>query len=343
MSDFPISVNRLKRISKGLHARLEEETTLPLPSVQYVLSEVGRTFNRFDPRELRVGLHLLANNPRPGADLPPGPWEPLPEVYVATRITKRNAKHSASIAAATKVDHLRLLADTYPGNRAAVIAKSIAASIPFKGEIEEADATASEHIGGGVHWQASGARLHVPNRGRTPNSMLWITNSISWLFPDDPRLWEALIQANRADQRLIVLARKIAFPTFPLLKRMGAFGLQVHHLYMPARPPKGSAAERALVVGPLMYDVEEIPAHTGVKENLQARLKAELRPVAKEVIDGIDLAAELGLDSESPDRTELLRTWTSQTSVAMPPPWKAQLTRYVGWDSAVEFAKPSKA
>lgn len=343
MSDFPISVNRLKRISTGLHARLEEETTLPLPSVQYALSEVGRTFNRFDPRELRVGLHLLANNPRPGADLPPGPWEPFPGVYVATRITKRNAKHSASIAAATKVDHLRSLSDTSPDDRAAVIAKSIAASIPFKGELEEVDLSASEDIGGGVHWPASSARLHVPSRGRAPNSMIWITNSISWLFPDDPRLWEALIQASRADQRLIVLARKIAFSTFPLLKRMGAFGLQVHHLYMPARPPKGSAAERALVVGPLMYRSEEIAAHTAVKENLQARIKAQPQPIAKAVIDGIDLAAELGLDSESSDRTELLRTWTSQTSVVMPPPWKAQLTRYVGWNSAIERANPSKA
>jgi hypothetical protein len=67
---LPIPLKQLERISKGLHARLEEETTLAFPSVQYIFSEVGRTFNRIDPRELRVGLHLLANNPRPDASLP---------------------------------------------------------------------------------------------------------------------------------------------------------------------------------------------------------------------------------------------------------------------------------
>lgn len=332
----PISVSQLKRISQRLHARLKDETTLSLPSVQYVLSEVGRNFDRFDPRQLRVGLHLLGNNPRPGPDLPHGPWQPLPGIFVNTRITKRNAQHSASIAAATKVDQLRALADEYRESRVAAIIYPIATTIPGKSEIEEVEATTTEHMGGGVHWQTSAVQLHVRSRGRAPSALVWITNDISWLFPDDPRLWEVLLQASRTNQRLIVLARKIAVSTFPLLKRLGGFGLQVHHLYMPGGPPKGTAAERALVPGPLMYEAGDIRTHKAITENLSARLKATTQPLTNEVIDGLGLAAELGLASESPDRTELLRTWTSQTSIEMPPRWKAQLTLYVKWKTALE-------
>lgn len=308
---------------------------MPLPSVQYALSEVGRSLARFDPRELHAGLSLLANNPRPGSDIPHGPWEPIPGIYVNTRITKRNARHSAAIAAATKVAHLRALAETYPDGRAGAVARSLMESIPRKSEIEESDVASSEHIGGGVCWPTPSVRIHVSGRRRIPKVMVWVTNDVSWLFPDDPRLWDVLVQANRADQRAIILARKIAFSTFPLLKRLGGFGLQVHHLYMPGGVTKSAAAERAFVGGPLSYAAEEIRNHVAIKDDLRARLNTSPPRVTNEMIDGLELAAKLGLHSESHDRTDRLRTWTSQSSIAMPPPWKAQLTRYVKWRAAV--------
>lgn len=334
----PIATARLKRISKRLHARLEEETTLPFPAVQYGLSEVGRTFDRFDPRELRVGLHVLANNERPVDDLPRGPWEPRSAIYVNATITKRNARHAASIAAATKEDQLRALSDTCRANRALVMAQSIAPAVRGKTEIEETDETGSEHLGGDVHWRASGARLHVAGRGHSPDALIWITNDISWLFPDDPRLWAALVDAERVGQRLIVLARKIAFSTFPLLKRLGGFGLQVHHLYMPDGPPEAPVARRALDNGPPMYEVADILGHKAIKENLPAALK-KLPETSDEVLEGVNLAAEMGLNAVSAERTELLRKWTGQAKVAMPPPWKAQLTRYAAWDSVIRAKK----
>jgi hypothetical protein len=91
-----------------------------------------------------------------------------------------------------------------------------------------------------------------------------------------------------------------------------------------------------LAVGPLMYKAVELTSHAAVKEHLTARLRADLPPYTEEVIDGLGLAAKLGLPLDSPHRTALLRTWTNQSPVAMPPPWKAQLTRYLAWNSVLE-------
>jgi len=61
---------------------------------------------------------------------------------------------------------------------------------------------------------------------------------LPWIYPDDPRLWDFLRRAQEAGARPLLVARKVAPVTFPLLKALGAYALQYH---LPLVPPNVSS------------------------------------------------------------------------------------------------------
>ena len=318
-----IGTDRLTAISEAVHARLDNESVLPWWAIQYALCEVG--YRRIEPRELRAALGLLSNRPNPGHGLAHGPWEPLPGIYVRPSITRNNSKQHAAVTAATKEAQLLELATYQPGNRAVAIGQAIASAIDgfLTGEV---DFDATEHLGGAALWSRGGARVESASE-KSVTASTWITNDLTWVFPDDPRLWRHLVYCAESGQRPIVVARKIAISTFPLLKRLGAFGVQLHHLYLEDVGPK-----QALSGAPPLRTPAEAGQHVAVRKELIKQLKKawEPDPTAKE---GIRVGAELRLNLGEGGGVAGLREWLRRSSIDMPAPWKAQLTKYKRWGS----------
>jgi len=159
--------------------------------------------------------------------------------------------------------------------------------------------------------------------------LVWITANLSWLFPDDPALWQHLFLAHERKVLPVIIGRKLAISTFPLLKRMGGIGLQLHHLYLPGNSDD-PMVERGLEGGPRVFPVQEARDHVAVAKNLPDILKTRYDPDPN-VRKALKIAKQVGLDSDSADRLQALRGWTDRAPIAMPPPWKAQLTKYENW------------
>jgi hypothetical protein len=322
---FGLSAERLKRISEAVTNHLKSEPVLPWWGFQYLLSEVGPAFRRMDPRELEAALDQLVDRTQAAQKLPQGPWEPLLGIYVKPTITGTNAEHHARIAAVTKEDQLVALAAAHSGNRAELLGSAVAPLV--HGHVtEEVDLKATEGLGGSARWSRGGVRIES-EAARSGAACIWLTNELSWVFPDDARLWRHLLYCLERGQRPLVAARKIAVSTFPLLKRLGAFGVQFHHLYLP---PTQEDHAQALAGAPPVLAPSDATTQVAVQETLVNALGMNWsqEPSAAE---GIRLASEVGLHDGEGAGISGLRRWLQQSSIPMPVPWKAQLTRYERW------------
>lgn len=326
-----VPVDRLRMVLEKVNSKLDKESVLPWWALQYSLSEVGPSFRRMDPRELEAALHLLSNRPRPAPSLSHGPWEPRSGIYVAPHVTRTNAKHNAPIAAATKEQQLLDLASRHPINRANALAHVIAGVVEGASVVEDVDLDCTEHLGGGASWSRSGARLNTPMTAGY-SSCIWVTDDLTWIFPDDARLWRHLLHCLETGQRPIVAARKIAVSTFPLLKNLGSFGVQLHHVYLEDAG-QDTIRKHALVGGPPVLHPSEAADQVAVRETLANALVSdwcEDDGVAK----AIRTAEQLGLHIGDGGGIDGLREWLHCASRSMPVPWKAQLTRYDRWKRA---------
>lgn len=330
----PISAKRLNRIAAYLDRRFDSIDVLARHEVQYGLSETGPPHVRLDPRELEMGLHFLGNNPNPGDDLPHGPWEPQQDIYVSPRIARTGSKSKAGILAATRAEQIAVLAQRYPNNRAVELGNAIANSIDGSGEVESCDDGRTESLIGAVEWSTAGARFRVGLEGAGRSTFVWVTSNVNWLFPDDPGLWKHLSECVEKDVLPIVIARKAPISTFTLLKRLGGFGLQLHHLFLPGRRQNARVVARALNAVPPVIRAPEVAVHTAVGVNLPAAIEHP-PPKVDAAADAIGLGHDVGLGDPSYSSPEALHTWLKRTELDMPQPWKAQLTRYLRWSKYV--------
>src|SRR5690606_14741087 len=100
----------------------------------------------------------------------------------------------------------------------------------------------------------------------------------------------------------------------------------------PKRAPESPLARRALIPGPRIVKPEEVGSHTAIREKLRLALR-EKPSQPTDASEAIRLGARVGLDDPLQPRLDALRQWTQSAPVAMPTPWKAQLTRYERWSS----------
>jgi hypothetical protein len=331
----PISKKRLNRIATYLDQRYETTDVLARHEIQYGLSETGPFHVRLDPREVEIGLCYLGNNRNPGDGLPHGPWRPRRDIYVSPRIARTGSKSKAGILAATRAEHLTAFAKAYRDNRAYELGKEIASRIEGSDEIEIVDEGRAEALAGSIHWSAAGSRFGATQVSSGEKRLIWVTNNMGWIFPDDPGLWKHLSDCIHRGAFPIVLTRKAPIATFVLLKRLGGFGLQLHHLFLPGPSKNDRLVARALNGGPPVIRADGILQHTAIREYLPAAL-SQRPPRIEGSAEAVQLGLEVGLGDALSADPRALRKWLERTGLDMPQPWKAQLTRYLRWRSYVK-------
>lgn len=324
----------LQSTSERLHKRLNEDPVLTFPAIQYFLSETGHASARIDPRQLRASLKILANNPAPGDDLGHGPWEPVPEIYVAPHLTRTGARKHAKVVAGTAEEVLRKVSDG-TSNRAIPLAEAITDLLSIRSEVHEVDVGVRESLAGDIDWSAAGAKIEIDGTDKCPPLSIWVTNNLEWVFPDAFRLWRHLITSEANGAYPVIVGRKLPVATFTLLKRIGGFGLQLHHLYMEVGAADLGASGKAFAHGPPTMHPDEVQEHRAVHEYLRKVIRRP-PPQGADERTAIRLAAQLGLHLKESGGLPGLRQWLNETKLQLPVPWKAQLTRYERWKRVSE-------
>jgi hypothetical protein len=209
-----VSTQELSSVAVRMAGQLSAREAMPWFALQYRLSEVGQ--RRTEPRVLsRVAKELRGQpqrfapdeqvcEPSPGVFLRPGlievdgqsvvkrVTEQLEEIHAATIIS---LPPDAFVPEGTSVDHVtqNLYAD---GNASGY--KRIVLS------------TTADFEFGGDKWS------------------LWFCNDLKWIYPDDPRLFAHLHYCAERQLRPIIVARKIAPPSFVFFKAVGVFGVEFY-------------------------------------------------------------------------------------------------------------------
>lgn len=320
--------DRLSEIRSRLETKLEEESVLAYPTIQYLFSEVGRSWTRLDPRELQFALRLIVAGWRAQRT---ACAEALPGVYVYQGSPRADSQLQGILAARTKEAQLLSLASEVGSGRSLALANEVTGALELEGQITAVDQQMTEGIGGSAIWDASGAQfsLKLPSGSR---ARVWLTMNVRWVFPDSAGLWRHLVHAHSLGERPVVIARKIAVATFPLLKRMGALGFQLHHCFVPKLPTL-RISRRALDNGPPLRAAADAREHVVITDLITEHLNNEPAAIDR-LSDALQMAEELGLVNDAnSQRAFALRQWGDSSPVAMPAQWKAQITRYNRWMS----------
>jgi hypothetical protein len=317
------------RVLDAFERLLENVSVIPYASIQSALIETGPSPRRLDPLELKVDLLALTNGLLPS--VPPPAWEPLPKIYAS--IQQYGDQQAALAAAKVKEEQLNELALFHSGERATAVAQVLSRVFPSITQVNVTNESDVECLGGAIAWTASGAQFEIAAQGKLSPANVWLTNNVEWLLPHDARLWQHFSRCLQTETRPIIVARKIAFSVFPLFKRLGATGLQLHQLYFAEQSVNDRLWEQAMGHLRHVKPADSVVQHEVVTNRLpmHAEEQAELDKDAK---DAIEKGLRLGLATEQTAGPITLRKWANIVDLPLPTPWKAQITRYARWRSA---------
>jgi len=227
-----VGTDELAKIAIRIQRILDQQPVIPTVGLLYRLCEVGAPASRLDIVLATRALAELTNNRRPRRGrVPRGPWSPLPEIFV----DPNQSSHSALGNAKTCCEQLRhLTAELLPAEK---LARAIADTVinaleQIQSGVQVENVTTSaiepEPLGDDITTSRFTATVSL-RRGSDRPIEVWITNDWNPVGLSEPALWQHLIDCIERDSIPLILARKLTVATFPVLKTLGARGLQLHH------------------------------------------------------------------------------------------------------------------
>jgi hypothetical protein len=187
---------------------------MPWFALQYRLSEVGQPHT--DPRLLLTTARELALRPK---QLDPAdyPREPLPGVFVSPNTVDAEVDSLTSRV----IDQLEAI------NAETIVSVSLEALLPSTVTVQHVEENV-ELLGEPPGYQRIVLTTTADFLSGNEVWSLWFSHDAKWIYPDDPRLFAHLAYCAERNLRPIVVARKIAPPTFVLFKAIGIIGLQYY-------------------------------------------------------------------------------------------------------------------
>lgn len=320
-----------ERVERVLNAKLVQTFI----GLQYRLGEVGQ--NRIGPRMLRRALEELSNNRRPrrGRVQTPGPWQPVPGIYVSPESSWEEARmHATSVG--PELEHLRLfgtdeaadaLVDVLAGALKDEIRVPMCAAGPAVSDVQAPGSTPPF------------ANTRIIGHDAANPLQIWVSHEGEWLFPDNPYLWSFLIGCSREGTRPLVIARHIDQSTFALFKALGVRGQQYYSALVASREIEEVSQAAKRVGWVHLRPVGEIAAHPVVEKTRSSirHLRAGSGPAA----EPFRQAAEHGLDTDRIKPATLL-AWVDASGLKMVKGWRDTVARWVQWESYRVPRRPHK-
>jgi hypothetical protein len=259
--------------------------------------------------------------------------EPIPSIYVDSGITTPRVWHTASIAARSKADQLEALARAVDVSRTTELAYVVAEGLGLLDvEFEELDER-SDPRPGPEEWPSRDVVV-TGAFADGPEARILVTNEVGWLYPDDGRIWKHLAASVEESRTGMIIARKAHLAVFPVMKRLGGFANELHHLYC-ADNRIAATHSKALAGWPLVRETKGARTHAalGKIKDLVANNVRE-QPARGALIRS---AIDLGLGDEgSPDR---LLEWVRTNKIRMHGRWVHQVRRWQHWKAHNQEAR----
>jgi hypothetical protein len=286
--------------------------------LQYRLCEVGPA--KLDPRLLAAALRRLSGSRR-------GPSRPAPGLFADPVLDPEEANDRAREA----LEAAGTLAKTARGFGADQLARAFLASAG-KGSARNRRAKISDRPSNDTHvinrrlagrWSIQTHSVLL-NLGTQPQVRIWVSDDLSWLYPDNGRLWQLLRTRAETGTPLLIIARKIAPITFHLLKAADVRGVQFYSL-LSSRDPGPDVTAAADTIGlPHLLALGELRRHAvaaQIQGNLDALRTMSVAGMSSVAKKALDAAQERGFGvARGPSPAELF-DWSRSTHLEWPSTW----------------------
>lgn len=328
---FGLSLKELKAIAKRIQSAHEKRSSLTYHGLQYWTCETGPPAVRFSPRMLGRALEELANNARPRQGrLPQGPLEPIPGIYVSPSVGHTDSQGAADANAASTLQRLRELRSLLTGDRIERLLRELSTAVAPDSRWKVVFKSTST-------WLASEVRVPMPSgviaieSSALQSVRVLVMNDVEWLFPDDWRLWAHFRECAAGSSRCLVVARRIALPTFSLLKALGAFGVQTYQLFCERERLEDLERHPLSTVWPRYKPVSAITQLSFVKY-LTRRLRQSHPPLEETSLLRVGLAHGLDQDEAIGGHpAESLVRAAEEAGVHEQEEWLKNVRRFAVW------------
>jgi len=317
---------------------LERRPILSWTAIQHRLCEVGS--RRMDPRRLRQELSGIAldtgviSRTHNGLYASARPKDTTLQIEADAHLERlhnltldhegrpHNSEHDLATMANVLADHLR-------GQGRTVHIRHIAQSADTMPTVT----------------------LHVIDHDRNTSAAVLVSCSVDWLYPDSPTLWKHLAQAHSLWAGCLLLMRRVAPTTFPLLSVFNARALQYYSL-MHTTGPSATAEDVAVLGLPPLLPPDQLSLHTVMTQLERWLARTDRGEDGQVVSDLLNDAIDAGFADATPSIAQLTawaqrhdaipRRWTdglmNAAIIAQPPGrGRAKLTPPPSSDSASIF------
>jgi len=328
------STEELRGILKRLDSLFKKNPSIPYLGLQKFLCETGPPRVRVHPRQLSRILAELRNNRRPrGGKLPPGPWEPIPGYVVSPTIPPTKAADAAQTLSSTFSLFIRELSHRDVSLFAKNISNTIGATTPQKSPYTLLQSNKASF---GKSPSTYLAYLH----DQVQQSIVWVSNDIEWIYPDNPALWEHLEHCLLQNARPVIVARKVPLATFPVLKRVGAIAVETHHVSASKSLIKRVEVSPHKTLLPTIKTQDHIKTHAALKHLLVTL--AAMPPMTEnhESADLVRRGLDNGLTEGGPNQPRRLLDWALASNLELPVKWVKSVEQWIAWSMYRSRRKP---
>lgn len=301
-------VQHAEYVTTRIELALSRRPVMSLLALAYRLCEVGS--RRLDPRHLETQIVDLADNGQEIVRTPQG-------LYASPDLTIDEAHDREREAMATlraiglselgiPSDEPRLLSE------AADVLDAHMATLGWKVR----PATGDTH--------GAAARFTLSRGQRDSALMIGVVANAHWIYPDSPALWQLLADAAEAHAHPVIVARKVAPMTFPMLAHFNARALQFYDLLVQDASDPATADCLGL---PRLRAASTLPAHAVTNQLLRLVAERPQSAWAPDAPDAFGAAIERGFGSGDVDPARFL-TWAHECD-GLPTAWVTGLDRSI--------------
>ena len=293
-------------VATRIDLALSRRPVMPLLALAYRLCEVGS--RRLDPRHLEAQIVELVDHGQEIVRTPQG-------LYASPDLTIDEA-HDRALEALATLREIGLSEIGIPSDEPRLLSEAAdmlgahMATLGWKVRPANGDT------------DSAAARFMLSRGERDSALMIGVVANAHWIYPHSPALWQLLADAAEAHAHPVIVARKVAPMTFPMLAHFNARALQFYDLLVQNASDPATTDALGL---PRLRTAATLPAHAVTNQLL--RLVAERPPSgwAPEAPDAFDAAIERGFGSGDVDPAQFL-TWAHECD-GLPTAWVTGLDR----------------
>jgi hypothetical protein len=287
---------------------------ISLWGLQYRLGETGQ--NRIDSRHLADTLRTL--------DTTALPFRIAGDFVVSV---DAESLASASTSAASLAEHIGNFDENALARAFRLLGNRRCQSSPIRvGRVEPINAFSQRSSFQAAPFRQQSA--FVATSELSGRRITWISHQLDWIYPDDSLLWKLLLQAGTLDASPLLIARVIAPITFPLLKALGARGLQYYSLLTETRARKELREDADRLGYPHLLSLAQLKKHAVMRQYDRAiSALTDLRSyrASPAVAAALADASARGFDQPPGPSFEDLVAWSRESPLTLPTGWQSAL------------------